>query len=160
MPWLFPIFDIAHALVVSDCQCQDGAHHGTSIRDVAVEQQYRIGNFHHLVLRIYEVDKCICILREVVSGTDIHVRSSRRLGCEVCRGCQVVIPSLGFHDVRHQHVLSSCQQILLRQGQVRVPAGLVQSVACHSVSSFGCLHTSNESCRCCLLLPVKRRRLH
>merc|ERR1719414_2950976 len=160
MPWLFPIFDIAHALVVSDSQCQDGAHHGTSIRDVAVEQQYRIGNFHHLVLRIYEVDKCICILCEVVSGANIHIRSSRRLGCEVCRGCQVVIPGLGFHDVRHQHVLSSLQQILLREGQVCVPARLIQSFACHHVSSVGCWHSSCEGSCSCLLLPVERRRLH
>ena len=37
------VFDVAHALVATDAQGQDGAHHAAAVDNVVVEEQVRVG---------------------------------------------------------------------------------------------------------------------
>ena len=97
---------ILAALVVSDCQGQERAHHAAAISDVAVEQEIRVGNFHLLIVRVNVVHQGIHRLGEVIRGAHVHVGSSGGLSSEVSSSGQVVVASLGLHDVGNQHVLS------------------------------------------------------
>merc|ERR1712217_428221 len=150
------VFNVTHALVVPDGQSQDGAHHCSAIRDVAIKEQSRIGNFHDLILWVNVVNESIGILGEVVRGADIHICPSGRLGSKMSSSCKVVVASLGFHDVGNKHMLAPFQKVFLGQGKICISAGLIQGTECgaatHSVPR-------DDSCKCCsrrFLLPVKR----
>ena len=94
------------ALVVSDCQGQERAHHAAAIDDVAVEQQGWVGDLHLLIVRVDVVHQGIHRLGEVISGAHVHVGTSGGLRGEVGSRGQVVIARLGLHDVGNQHVLA------------------------------------------------------
>ena len=54
------------ALVVSDSQGQERAHHATAVSDVAVEQESWVGNLHLLIVRVNVVHQGIHRLGEVI----------------------------------------------------------------------------------------------
>ena len=94
------------ALVVANCQSQERAHHAAAISDVAVEQEIWVGNLHLLIVRVNVVHQGIHRLGEVIGGAHVHVGTSRGLSSKVSSGGQIVVASLGLHDVGNQHVLS------------------------------------------------------
>ena len=104
-PTLLKISQVA--LIVSNGQSQERAHHGPSIGDVAVEQEIWVGNLHLLIVRINVVHQGIHRLGEVIGGAHVHVGAGGRLSSKVSGSCQVVVSSLGLHDVGNQHVLAS-----------------------------------------------------
>jgi len=126
----FAVLNIAHALVVADRERQDGAHHGAPVCDVAVEEHDGVSDLHLFVLGINIIDERINRLREVIRGANIHIGARRGLSREVCRSGEVIIPSLWFHDVRHQHMVAILDQIVLHKTEVRITARLVESPAC------------------------------
>merc|ERR1719352_1887828 len=150
------VLDVAHALVVADGEREEGDHHGAAICNVAVEQRIWVRDFHLLRLRVNVVDERIGCLGKVISGANVHVGASGRLGGEVSAGGQVVVTSLWAHDVRDKHVVALGNQVLLRQRQISVSARLIQCLTLHN----GCLlvrgdRRANECRSRCLLLPVK-----
>ena len=93
-------------MVVANGQSQERAHHATAIDDVAVEQESWIGDLHLLIVRVDVVHQGIHRLGEVISGAHVHVGSGGGLRGEVGSSRQVVVSSLGLHDVGNQHVLA------------------------------------------------------
>ena len=94
------------ALVVANGQSQERAHHATAISDVSVKQESWVGDLHLLVVRVDVVHQGIHRLGEVISGAHVHVGSCGGLRGEVGSSRQVVVSSLGLHDVGNQHVLA------------------------------------------------------
>ena len=154
------ILHITHALIVSNGQGQEGAHHSTAINDVAVEEQSGVGNLHLFIVRVDVVHQGIHRLGEVICGANIHVGSCGGLSGKVSSCCQVVIAGLGLHDVGNQHVLAVPDECVLVQGQVRIAAGLVQSLACNCAFLLGWNAGTNKCCCGGSLGPVKGCCLH
>ena len=94
------------ALVVANGQSQERAHHATAISDVSVKQEGWVGDLHLLVVRVNVVHQGIHRLGEVISGAHVLVGSCGGLRGEVGSSRQVVVSSLGLHDVGNQHVLA------------------------------------------------------
>ena len=82
------------ALVVSNGQGQERAHHSTTINDVAVEEQGRICDLHLFAVRVDVVDQGIHRLGEVIRGAHVHVRSGGGFGSKVRSGGKVVVACL------------------------------------------------------------------
>ena len=155
------ILNIPHALVVSNGQGQERTHHATAVNDVAIEQQSWVGDLHLLIVRVNVVHQGIHRLGEVISGAHVHVGASGGLSSKVGSSCQVVVTSLWLHDVGNQHVLAVANQGVLIQRQVRIAAGLVQSLAGNCVVLLGWCHTcANEGGSRGTLGPIERCRLH
>jgi hypothetical protein len=92
------VLDAPHALIVTDAQGQDAAHHGPSVRTVTIEEHGWGRSLHLLVLWIDVVDKGIDKLREVIGGTKARICSCGRLRGEVSSRREIVIASFWFND--------------------------------------------------------------
>ena len=125
------------ALVVSDSQSQERAHHATAISDVSVKQESWVGDLHLLVVRVDVVHQGIHRLGEVISGAHVHVGSCGGLRGEVSSGGQVVISSLGLHDVCNQHVLA-------------IPARQTSSRKTNTHSSYQALFSEGQQSSPCM----------
>ena len=119
------VLNVPHALIVTDAQGQDAAHHGSSVRNVTIEEHGWVRNLHLLVLWINVVDKGIDRLREVIGGANVHIRSCGRLRGEVSSR-RNSHSRFWLHDVGDENVLAVLDELLLVQGKIRIAAGLIQ----------------------------------
>ena len=85
------VFDVAHALVVTDRQRQERHDHHAAIGDVAIEQVDRVGNAHVFAGLIDVVHQRIHTLGELVGGAHLDVGTGGRLGREVGGGFEVAV---------------------------------------------------------------------
>ena len=106
------VLNVSHALIVTDAQGQNAAHHGPSVHNVTIEQHGWIRNLHLLVLWIDKVDKGIDRLREVIGGENVHIRSCGRLRGEVSSRREIVIANFGLPDVGDENVLAVLDELL------------------------------------------------
>lgn len=114
------MLDIAHALIVTDGQGEEGNQHHAAVDDIAVEEIDRIGDAHFLGCLVDQVDQCIDTLGKFVGGADFDVGAGRRLGREVGRCFEVAMSGLGLHLVGDQNVAASGNQVFFLEAQVGV----------------------------------------
>mmetsp|Transcript_52714 Transcript_52714/g.146870 ORF Transcript_52714/g.146870 Transcript_52714/m.146870 type:complete len:456 (-) Transcript_52714:597-1964(-) len=156
----FPIFDVAHTLVVPDRQREDRAHHGAPVDDVPVEQHVGVRNFHLFVFRVDIVNQSIDRLCEIVRRAHVHVGARRRFGREVSRCCEIIVACLWFHYVSNEHMLSVRDEVLFHQGKIGVTARLVERPSRDDALLAARRPGRPDERRRRLLLPIERRRLH
>ena len=119
------VFNVAHALVVTDNQCQERHQHHTAIRDVAVEQVNRVSDTHVFSGFVDVVHQRVNALGEIIGGANFNVSTGGRFCCQMRSRFQIAIASFWLHFVGNQNVPTTCDQVFFFQAQIRVTSRLV-----------------------------------
>jgi hypothetical protein len=123
------VFDVAHALVVADGQCQERRDHRTPVGDIAVEQFDGVGELDQFPRFVSHIDERVNAACEVISRRNLHIRSCRRFGREMCGRFDIrAEPLFRLHVVSHEYVLTSTYQVRFLEVEVYVAVALV---VCH-----------------------------